>query len=225
MKIINLIILGIVFVLLFTGCNSQYIYYKVDDEIKTAMTDSKTPPKTALKTNIRIDLKDWRLLSMSASPKNTYLALALIDRQSGTNLDARLDIYTNKGGYLYYSFTGEDLQSLIENALDYTYPNFTYAFFPFELGYENDNVLIARIEPEGSGIVAQTVIIKIDLRTKKLIEKPIFLSRHNQYIYPTHTSKNKYNFTVIKGKMYINGEKLKGMPNNIDEKLHDEVEL
>ncbi len=225
MKIFSLKAIGIAFfVLILSGCDSQFLYYKVDNEVRSALTNDKNPPTTARETNVKIDLGNWRLYVMSVSPNNDYLAFGFLNQDSGTNMRGKLEIYGKYGKVLKRTFTNEQLKKLIEDGADLMYPLDVYAFHPFALGYENNKVLIVHIQPYSTGLTPQNVELKINLETNKLVSAPLFFSRNQSRPFPAHASKNRFNFSVTDGEMFVNGNKLNGLPKNIDENLHDEVD-
>ena len=97
---------------------------------------------------------------------------------------------------------------------------------PYELGYQNDSILIVHIQPISSiDTTLKDVEMKIDLKTQLVVGTPIFFIRTQRPSFPVHRSKTKYNFTVMNGEMFVDGKKILGLPNNIDSNslTHDEV--
>ena len=223
MKLLKISLTLILFFFL-TSCGSTYIYYKKDNSVKSALSNKGNPPDRVQLTNIDINIGDWRLDALSASPEADYLALGMADINSPTsNSNGKLQVYSNFGQNLKYTFDDDDLKSMIEAESNITYPAQVYAFHPYNLGYENNDVLIAHIQPwTSSDLTPQDVGLKIDLKTGKAISVDFF-PRTSRPAMPQHDSKNKYNFEVINGEMFVNGNKLAGMPSGIDPDLHDEV--
>ncbi|MCH4822271.1 hypothetical protein ML462_03715 [Gramella lutea] len=219
-KIFVILILSVIF----TSCGSTFIYFKKDNRVKSAISDKGNPPESVQLTNINIDLGNWRLDALSASPKADYLALGMAEINSPTsNSNGKLEIYSNFGRTLKYTFKDSDLKSMIESQADLTYPSAVYAFHPFNLGYENNKILIAHIQPwTTSDLTPQDVGLKINLETGKAVSVEFF-PRTARPALPEHGSKNKFDFEVINGEMFVNGKKLNGMPSGIDPDLHDEV--
>lgn len=207
-----------------TSCGSTFIYFKKDDSVKSAVSDKGNPPDRVQLTNINIDLGNWRLDALSASPKADYLALGMAQINNPTsNSNGKLEIYSNFGRTLKYTFNDSDLKNMIESKANLTYPSAVYAFHPFNLGYENNKILIAHIQPwTTSDLTPQDVGLKIDLETGEAVSVEFF-PRTSRPALPEHESKNKFNFEVINGEMFVNGKKLNGMPAGIDPDLHDEV--
>lgn len=216
------------FVLIFflSSCGSTYIYYKKDAKVKSAFANKGNPPQTVQQTNVDISIGNWRLDALSVSPDGTHLALGMAQLNSPTrNSNGKLEVYSDFGRNLKYTFKDADLKRMIESKADLEYPDAVYAFHPFNVGYENKNILIAHIQPwSSSDAIPQDVALKIDLKTGKAVGVQFF-PRTGRPPMPQHASKDKYNFEVINGEMFVNGQKLNGMPSGLDPKLHDEVTL
>ncbi|QYA24712.1 hypothetical protein G3I01_04050 [Gramella sp. MT6] len=217
---------ALIFIFIFTSCGTTYIYYKKDSKVKSAFANKGNPPDRVQTTNVDISIGNWRLDALSASPDAAYLALGMADINNPTsNSNGKLEVYSSFGKTLKYTFNDADLKSMIEGQSDIDYPSSVYAFHPFNLGYENDTILIAHIQPwNSSDLIPQDVELKIDLNTGEAIGVSFF-PRTNRPAMPQHPSKNRYNFEVINGEMHVNGNKLNGMPTGLDPDLHDEVTL
>ena len=206
------------------GCDTSIaLYYKVNDKVNTALTDDNSPPQRAVPTNVVIDLGNWRLEALSASPNNDFLALGM----SHNNVEkGKLEIYNRFGQSLNRIFDNDDLISMIlSNTSGTQYPS-DVAMNPFELGYQNDSILIVHIQPISSiDTITKDVEMKIDLKTQLVVGTPIFFIRTQRPSFPVHPSKTQYNFTVMNGEMFVDGNKMVGLPNNIDPdpSHHDEV--
>ncbi len=208
------------------GCDTSIaLYYKVNDKVNTALTDDNSPPQRAVPTNVVIDLGNWRLEALSASPNNDFLALGMFDN-AGTPKKGKLEIYNRFGQSLNRIFDNDDLKSMIlSNTSGTQYPS-DVAMNPFELGYQNDSILIVHIQPIfSSDSTLLDVEMKIDLKTELVVGTPIFFNRTQRPSFPVHPSKTQYNFTVMNGEMLVDGDKIVGLPNNIDPdpSHHDEV--
>ncbi|HKJ48629.1 MAG TPA: hypothetical protein VJ973_06040 [Christiangramia sp.] len=219
-------VLVLIFVFVLSSCGSTYIYYKKDSQVKSALAKKGNPPDRVQSTNVNINIGNWRLDALSASPDAVHLGLGMAEFNDPTsNSNGKLEIYSDFGRKLKYSFDDADLKRMIEKKSSLEYPDAVYAFHPFNIGYENDNILIAHIQPwTTSDATPQDVGLKIDLRTGKAISVEFF-QRTGRPPMPEHSSKNKYNFEVVNGELLVNGQKLNGMPTGLDEKLHDEVTL
>lgn len=218
------LIVGIASIL--AGCGTSIaLYYKVNDKVNTALTDTNSPPERAVPTNVIIDLGNWRLEALSASPNNDFLALGMFDN-AGTPKKGKLEIYNRFGQSLNQIFNNDELKSMIESSTTATYPSSGVAMNPYELGYQNDSILIVHIQPIfSSDSTLLDVEMKIDLRTQKVVGAPIFFDRTQRPSFPVHPSKTQYNFTVVNGEMLVEGNTMVGLPNNIDPdpSHHDEV--
>lgn len=206
-----------------TGCDTPVaLYYKVNDEVNTALTDDKNPPQRAVTTNVVIDLGNWRLEALSASPNNDFLALSMFDSAASKG---KLEIYNRFGQGLNRIFQNQDLKSMIESSTGTTYPSSVDAMVPYGLGYQTDSILIVHVQPQSSGARPLDVEMKIDLVTQQVVGMPIFFNSSQRPSFPVHPSKTLYTFEVINGEMFVNGIKMAGLPNNIDPNpsLHDEV--
>ena len=219
-------VLALIFIFIFSSCGTTYIYYQKGKTVKSAFANKGNPPDRVQATNVDIGIGNWRLDALSASPDANYLALGMADINSPTsNSNGKLEVYSNFGARKIYTFNDADLKSMIEGESDVDYPNSVYAFHPFDLGYENDTVLIAHIQPwNSSDLIPQDVELRIDLKTGEAISVSFF-PRTNRPAMPQHDSKNKFNFEVINGEMFVNGNKLNGMPSGLDPDNHDEVTL
>jgi len=219
--------LGLIVSLTFmlAGCGTSIaLYYKVNDKVNTALTDVNSPPQRAVPTNVIIDLGNWRLETLSASPNNDFLALGMFDNAS-TPKEGKLEIYNRFGQSLNRIFDNQDLISMIESSTNASYP-INVAMNPFELGYQNDSILIVHIQPISSiDSTPLDVEMKIDLKTQQVVGTPIFFKRTQRPSFPVHPSKTQYNFTVMNGEMFVDGNRMVGLPGNIDPDptLHDEV--
>ncbi len=207
------------------GCDTSIaLYYKVNDKVNTALTDDNSPPQRAVPTNVVIDLGNWRLEALSASPNNDFLALGMIDDSMPKK--GKLEIYNRFGQSLNRIFDNDDLISMIlSNTSGTQYPS-DVAMNPFELGYQNDSILIVHIQPISSiDTTLKDVEMKIDLKTQLVVGTPIFFIRTQRPSFPVHTSKTQYSFKVMNGEMFVDGKKILGLPNNIDSNslTHDEV--
>ncbi len=206
------------------GCDTSIaLYYKVNDKVNTALTDDNSPPQRAVPTNVVIDLGNWRLEALSASPNNDFLALGMFHNNVK---EGKLEIYNRFGQSLNRIFDNDNLISMIlSNTSGTQYPS-DVAMNPFELGYQNDSILIVHIQPISSiDTTLKDVEMKIDLKTQLVVGTPIFFIRTQRPSFPVHRSKTKYNFTVMNGEMFVDGKKILGLPNNIDSNslTHDEV--
>ena len=208
------------------GCGTSIaLYYKVNDKVNTALTDVNSPPERAVTTNVIIDLGNWRLEALSASPNNDFLALGMFN-DSGSQDEGKLEIYNRFGQSLNRIFNNQDLIDMIESSTTATYPSSGVAMNPFELGYQDDSILIVHIQPIFSNdSTLLDVEMKIDLKTELVVGTPIFFKRTQRPSFPVHPSKTQYDFTVMNGEMFVDGDKIDGLPNNIDPdpSLHDEV--
>lgn len=206
------------------GCDTSIaLYYKVNDKVNTALTDDNSPPQRAVPTNVVIDLGNWRLEALSASPNNDFLALGMFHNNVK---EGKLEIYNRFGQSLNRIFDNDDLISMIlSNTSGTQYPS-DVAMNPYELGYQNDSILIVHIQPISSiESITKDVEMKIDLKTQQVVGTPIFFIRTQRPSFPVHTSKTQYSFKVMNGKMFVDGKKILGLPNNIDSNssTHDEV--
>ncbi len=206
------------------GCDTSIaLYYKVNDKVNTALTDDNSPPQRAVPTNVVIDLGNWRLEALSASPNNDFLTLGMFHNNVK---EGKLEIYNRFGQSLNRIFDNDDLKSMIlSNTSGTQYPS-DVAMNPFELGYQNDSILIVHIQPISSiDTITKDVEMKIDLKTQQVVGTPIFFIRTQRPSFPVHTSKTQYSFKVMNGKMFVDGKKILGLPNNIDSNssTHDEV--
>jgi hypothetical protein len=208
------------------GCGTSIaLYYKVNDKVNTALTDENSPPERAVTTNVIIDLGNWRLEALSASPNNDFLALGMFN-DSGSQDEGKLEIYNRFGQSLNRIFTNQNLIDMIESSTTATYPSSGVAMNPFALGYQDDSILIVHIQPIFSNdSTLLDVEMKIDLKTELVFGTPIFFKRTQRPSFPVHPSKTQYDFTVMNGEMFVDGDKIDGLPNNIDPdpSLHDEV--
>ena len=93
------------------GCDTSIaLYYKVNDKVNTALTDDNSPPQRAVPTNVVIDLGNWRLEALSASPNNDFLALGMFHNNVK---EGKLEIYNRFGQSLNRIFDNDDLISMI----------------------------------------------------------------------------------------------------------------
>ena len=212
------------FLFVISGCGSQILFYKINNEVNSALSDTKNPPKKATPTNLNIQLGNWRLDAISASPNGgQYLALGFLSLPSHS-LEGKLEIYKNFGKLISKTFDNNQLRKLIENSSEHKYGNTPFTFHPYALGYESDNILIIHLEvTDLVSAQVEEVDLFIDLLTNKVDRTSVFFDSTAPRPFPVHASKTKYNFEVINGEMFVNGNKLAGLPKGIDKKLHDEV--
>lgn len=221
-KFLALIITSVIMI----SCGTTQVYYTHNNSVKSALAHKGNPPSSVTHLNTDIDLGNWDLSALSASPDSEYLALGMVKLTSPReDSESKYEIYSSSGGTLEYTYDDEDIKEMIEDNSDGEYPPGVYLFYPIAFGYENDSILIMHIQPHYLGeSLPQDVRLKINLRTNEVVGNAEFFSRTNRPPFPTHASKTKYNFEVINGKMYVNGTRLQGMPSGIGE-LHDEVTL